>query len=44
MLPRARHAQSSNPFFCALANDDTAVVKLSSFAPPSVGQVQTPFL
>ena len=44
MLLRARHAQSSNPFFCALANDDTAVVRTKCFAPPNVGHVKTPFL
>ena len=30
--------------FCAFANGDTAVVRINSFAPPSVGHVQTPFL
>jgi len=30
--------------FCALANDDTAVVRIKCFASPNVGHVQTPFL
>ena len=30
--------------FSAFANDDTAVVRINSFALPSVGHVQTPFL
>ena len=30
--------------FCALANDDTAVVRIKRFAPLNVGHVQTPFL
>jgi len=30
--------------FCALANDDTAVVRITCFAPSNVGHVQTPFL
>jgi len=29
---------------CALANDDTAVVRTKRYAPLSVGHVQTPFL
>jgi len=30
--------------FCALANDDIAVVRIKCFAPPNVGHVLTPFL
>ena len=30
--------------FCALANDDTAVVRIKCFTLPNVGHVQTPFL
>ena len=30
--------------FCALVNDDTAVVRIKCFAPPNVGRVQTRFL
>jgi len=30
--------------FCALANDDTAVVRIKCFAPSNVGHVQTWFL